>query len=531
MAAEFTLGYYLNVIVGYIHSDAISRVANAFYVLYSRDPHLGAIGFVWNPLPSLIEVFILILYPIFPALAHEGLAATLQSSVFAALTTVLLYNAGRRFNLSPWLSLGLALSYSLNPFVFLFGANGLSDAPYVFFLMMTVAHFSWWVYSKGSSTSALITSSFALALAFWTRYEAVPFGVSLALAVMIAVLFMQRERVAESAILDNEASRAHRKHMRKERWYKVEATWILLLLPAVFSGLLWIFFNYIIMDDALYFLRGEYSNVAQSEALKNDPKFQQLFGHPWRIFLFALKKTLWFSIPLLCILFIRLLNGRLLRWDVVILIALISAVPGLQYILLLKESSFGWFRYFMYVFPVTVAWLPYELGLLAKGWKQRLGFTVVIAGMLGTAGLLTYAMTQPSIAPDENYFLQSREDNGHYVEQVQERNIAAALDRDYKDATILVDSYSAYNIIISSTYPRKFLITSDYLFQTAAEDPPGNDIDYILLPKPKVNTPTSELNRLYPEMYDRGNSWATLVQEFEGDWRMYKVKKWDGKKE
>src|SRR5271156_3070936 len=27
--------------------DAVSRMANGFYVLYSRHPHLAAIGFVW----------------------------------------------------------------------------------------------------------------------------------------------------------------------------------------------------------------------------------------------------------------------------------------------------------------------------------------------------------------------------------------------------------------------------------------------------------------------------------------------------
>ena len=39
---------HFNIIFG----DALSRVANAYYVLFSRDPHLPAMGFVWNPLPS-----------------------------------------------------------------------------------------------------------------------------------------------------------------------------------------------------------------------------------------------------------------------------------------------------------------------------------------------------------------------------------------------------------------------------------------------------------------------------------------------
>ena len=59
-----------------IFPDAMSRVANAYYVLFSRDPHLAAIGFVWNPLPSLATLPLLVFSPWFPALASLGAAGT-----------------------------------------------------------------------------------------------------------------------------------------------------------------------------------------------------------------------------------------------------------------------------------------------------------------------------------------------------------------------------------------------------------------------------------------------------------------------
>jgi len=48
----FLLSFLLNIGMAYIlffvlrigNSDALSRTANAYYVLYSRDPHLAAIG-------------------------------------------------------------------------------------------------------------------------------------------------------------------------------------------------------------------------------------------------------------------------------------------------------------------------------------------------------------------------------------------------------------------------------------------------------------------------------------------------------
>jgi hypothetical protein len=55
----FAVGYLLMMRYNLFDPDAPSRVANAGYVLESRDPHLSAVGFVWNPLPSLVEVPIL----------------------------------------------------------------------------------------------------------------------------------------------------------------------------------------------------------------------------------------------------------------------------------------------------------------------------------------------------------------------------------------------------------------------------------------------------------------------------------------
>ena len=51
----FAIGYLLVMRYNLFDPDATSRVANADYVISSRDPHLSAIGFVWNPLPSLVE--------------------------------------------------------------------------------------------------------------------------------------------------------------------------------------------------------------------------------------------------------------------------------------------------------------------------------------------------------------------------------------------------------------------------------------------------------------------------------------------
>ncbi|CCI71346.1 hypothetical protein PPM_4539 [Paenibacillus polymyxa M1] len=506
LALELSAGIYFSYVLGYMHTDALSRVANAFYVLYSRDPHLGAIGFIWNPLPSLLEMVILLLYPIFPALASYGLAAVILSATFSALTAMLLYRAGVRTGLSSRMSLLLALLYALNPFILLFGANGLSDSLYIYFIMMTVIEFALWL--KDRMTASLIVSGLALAMAFWTRYEAVPLGVAMAVGVVLATLFLHRNLGRRELAL-------------REKLHKVEATWLLLLLPVVFSGLLWIFFNYLIMGNAFYFLNSEYSNTAQSAELLNDDKFVEIFSNPLVALKFIASKTIWYSVPLFTILFIRLLSGRLFRWGTLIILLLFLSVPGLQFLLMMRQSSYGWFRYFMYVFPITVAWLPYELSQLQGRWR-RAAFGLVSVSLLLTAGLLSYALTRPDIAPDENSFL-TRTGNVNYVRQESDRKIAVWLDEHLPKSTIMTDSASAYTMIVYSQYSKRFLITSDYAFNKALSYPQENHVDYILVPKIMSGMPLSKINMVYPNLYEHGAPWVQLEREFNGEWRLYKV--------
>jgi hypothetical protein len=307
----------------------------------------------------------------------------------------------------------------------------------------------------------------------------------------------------------------------REKLHKVEATWLLLLLPVVFSGLLWIFFNYLIMGNAFYFLNSEYSNTAQSAELLNDDKFVEIFSNPLVALKFIASKTLWYSVPLFAILFIRLLSGRLFRWGTLIILLLFLSVPGLQFLLMMKQSSYGWFRYFMYVFPITVAWLPYELSQLQGRWR-RAAFGLVSVSLLLTAGLLSYALTRPDIAPDENSFL-TRTGNVNYVRQESDRKIAVWLDEHLPKSTIMTDSASAYTMIVYSQYPKRFLITSDYLFNKALSYPQDNHVDYILVPKIMSGMPLSKINMVYPNLYEKGAPWVQLEREFNGEWRLYKV--------
>src|SRR5438874_734088 len=79
--------WYLSNIAQIGNADGLSRTANAWYVIFSRDPHLSAIGFVWPILPSLVQIPLL---PLVRPLGSPELAGWLMSSMSGAATLAVL---------------------------------------------------------------------------------------------------------------------------------------------------------------------------------------------------------------------------------------------------------------------------------------------------------------------------------------------------------------------------------------------------------------------------------------------------------
>ncbi|QJC50414.1 glycosyltransferase family 39 protein [Paenibacillus albicereus] len=493
---EFGFGFYLAAVYGFMSGDASSRVANAFYVLYSREPGLANIGFVWNPLPSLMELVVLVFYPLYKGLAAQGIAAVIVSSLFAALTAVQLVRAGDRFGLRRRLSVLLALLYAFNPYIFYYGANGLTEAIFIYFITICVVQLLLWMGKQ--SAGPLVLAAVALALAFWTRYETVFFGAALALAVLIWIVRDREETL-------------------KHRLQQAEGTWTLLLAPVVYSGLLWIFFNWTIMGDPLYFLTSDYGNLGQAELLQ-DEKFQRLIGNPWNTLLFVGERTAYFSLPLLAILLIRLYEGRLLRRDVLLLLLLALSIPAMQFILLLRGGTAAWIRYYMYVFPIAAAWMPYEISRLRH---RRTGVALLLVSLAGSGYVMLGMMNDPTIASDE---YEAFRQNKLYAEQQAGKQMTDVIDRELPGRTILTDSFSSFRIVMGSDSPRQFLITSDSEFADALEAPAEHGVEYVLVPNPQAVLSLDEVNKKYPSLYEQGADWAELYRQAGEYWKLYKVK-------
>lgn len=493
---ELAVGYYLTAIYGFMSGDASSRVANAFYVLYSREPSLANIGFIWNPLPSLMQLVLLVFYPIYPALASEGVAAVIVSSVFAALTAALIVKAGFRFGINKWVSIIFAVLYVFNPYIFYYGANGLTEVMFIYFINVAVIQLLLWMQNDGARP--LVVAAIALALAFWTRYETVFFGAALALAVLVWIVQQKKEPM-------------------RDRLRQAEGTWTLLLTPVVFSGLLWIFFNYTIMGNGFYFLTDSYGNLGQAELLKNDERLSSMVNNLGLTLLFVVKRLWYFSIPLVIIFILRLVERRLFRWDTLMLFILAVSIPSMQVILLFKGGTAAWIRYYMYAFPIAVIWIPYEISRMRF---KKTGITLLIAGMIASAGAMGLMMNDPTVASDE---YEAFRQNKLYAEQEAGKAATRYINEQLPDSIILTDSFSSFRVIMGSKSPKHFVITSDDDFEDSLLAPAKHGIDYVLVPNPQAVLSLDGVNQQYPNLYEQGAEWAVLEQEFDGYWKLYKV--------
>lgn len=507
-AAELSWGYYVAHIRDYIHGDAISRVANAFYVLYSRDPHLAAIGFIWNPLPSMLEMIPLLFWKVAPIVASSGLAAVIVSASFTAATVVLIYRMLLRHEVPAIFRRIIIAGFIANPFIFFYGANGMSEMMFSFAIVWAVSALTTWM--REQKTVSLVEIGVALSLGFWIRYEAVALG--FAIAVCIVIILYVRLPIG-----------FNRAEFRQVHYPKMEASLLLALAPPVCSGLLWIFLNATIMGDPLYFLHSGYSNTAFVQ--DRSTELIEMTGDFIRVTMFAFRKMLFFLLPLAALLVLRMMTARLWQWDTLLLLTLAGAIPAMQALMLYQGSSYGWLRFFMYPLIIAIAWLPYEWTQIRMLPRAKTMFAVICAAVLLSAGVIR-DMNDQRLAPEEYGSLHMSE--SQTARDMKEgREIARYLDaliesRKPEETLILTDSFSAFSVIVNIRNPRNLVITNDRDFPEILDAPQDHGIDYILVSRLE-GAVLQVIHHKYPDMFDGGVPWTELTEEFSDNWRLYRV--------
>ena len=508
-AAEALYGVYIGIVQEMMPGDAISRVANAYYVLAVKPIRLSSIGLIWNPLPSLMELPLVALSPFWKPLISRGIAGSIITALFSALSAGVLLKTFSRFCVSKVYSFFITLFYALHPYIFRYGANGMSEAMFFFFIIYCICNLTLW-FQEGSS-SYIVKMAFGLVGGFLTRYETIPFAVGIGLCVVLNILYNPKEKIYWST-----------GNREKEQYRYIEGTLVMLYTPAVYAGIVWILLCWIITGNPLYFLNSDYSNSGQSAFADGAGTFPVLMSH---IFYRAIPfLPLFFAIVLM-----RIVRKSLFKADFFCLLSLVLSLLGFHILMYWRGSSFGWLRFFCYSLPICIAWLPYELSayqesdpfrtpapspLAIRKKDTALNFFKVLlpVSLIISVFLVQTVMSDPVIADQEG-------GASAFQENLQ---IADYINHHLPDKIVLTDVFTTYNVAMNVDHFDNLVVSSSLNFKQCVADPVGNGIEYLLVPNPQGISNNDAINLAYPGLYAGGADWCAEEKDF-GNFKLFRV--------
>ncbi len=543
LAVGLVLVYKYNVIDG----DNLARVQNGSEVLQSNDPHLAAIGFVWNPLPSLVEMPMTMLRWWWPDIVRLGLAGIIMSSAFMAGAV---YQLNRTFldaRIPRFPRLAMTALFAVHPLMLYNAGSGMAEAPLLFFLILTVRHTLGWV-QTGSSIHHVM-AGLALAFAYLTRYEPVFSGVGL-VSFFFAVSFL----------------RSHSNLRARIATGTLDA--VIVGAPLALTFALWAMTSWIIVGHPFEQLSSIYGNASQLRVLAQGANAGEIIntgGVNAAAFGAVLLRLVVLEPFFVGIAATALLLG-IWRRDArpIAVIAIFGPLLAFEVVGYVFGLTGLLLRYFITVIPITalLAGLLIAprlattrgdglstpassvarffglnrafLGRVSLAWTTLcLLLMLAVAVPASAAGLITPSVgkndalyLRPMFLPDSVPAADRAEVGTLWV---TERHIATYLDQlSLPRGSVLVDSAFGFAIPLASKRPEQFVITSDRDFEAVVADPVGEGVRYVLVPAKGGVAALDAIDRAYPQLYDSGQGiqGAHLVASFVGhlygqSWRLY----------
>jgi hypothetical protein len=469
-AVYFLIGRWVVVDLHLVNFDAISRLAHAFFVWHNDPPKLAAIGFIWPPMQTLAFLPAALFKPLATSLA----ALPLTSALFMAATMVVLNRALEVGELRWFARWPLLVLFGLNPMIVYYGANGMAEAVYLFFLTAGVYFFLRWSMTRRTHLLAFV--GLALAFGILSRYELVPFGLVIAAAIA-AVTLSDRQKVY--------------------RPQELEGSLLLYAAPVAYAGGAWLFFNWLILGNPAAFLEiaPTSADIGVSGQDVGGLAARDLGVVQTADFLLTMN---WALFPLSVLVGVALIVSAVVKRSVVaVALAALIATNALVTLYLFvgaNDPNLMQLRYNMRAMPLAiigVAWLFYL-------WRERgvrIGLWAAVAVVLAVSLPLTWkTMSTYTYQYEENLFLRAvatgedQEGNaaigGYPIGIADERAMADQIEEVVgEDDVIATDDAQTLGVMLLSGEPGKFLDRIDQgdgAWRSAVETPYG-DIDYLLV--------------------------------------------------
>ena len=494
--------------------DAFSRMANGFYILYSRDPHLAAVGFVWEPLQSMADMVLLLGNHLWPSLSHNDMAGSLVSALSMAGAAYQMWAALREWGVSRAPRLVLNAFFALNPMILYYAGNGMSEGLYLFTLMASTRYLLRWM--RDGNLRSLAYSAVALGFCYLTRNEA-------ALAALLGGL-----TVGVVSYWRAEGRRASRIRTGLSDLVVFGA-------PAFTAAVGWAVASYVIVGQ--FIDGGDLSERLANERVESHTTLHSQILYEVHAF-GALA-------PFLPILLMAAAAVAFRRRDSRVLapLSVLGGALGFDMLSYMGNAIAGSLRYWIVALPLGILLLgslvaaiqtprPARVGVTMRTRSPRAGVQaldvlaavcLVLVVMIPTTVSTGYGMLNPQIGVEESQqigFIFKAHPNAMDRKFPDAYPFALALGRYFEnrhlpDGDVVVDNSTACipMMIVTSNQPKLFVIPNDRDFQRILADPITFHVHYILVPDPTTDAPGA-VNRLYPSMWNTGSGFTKMVHQF-----------------
>lgn len=502
MLGGWWLVYVAEIFVG----DAVARVVQAHSIVLSRDPHLAAVGFIWPPLPSILEVpFVLALQP-FTAPVFAG---QIVSALFAGALAAAIWGQLKRSGVPTRWAIALTLTVMLNPLVFYSSINGMTEVIFLFFAVVAAGALSSW---DPRESKGLLLAGFMLGASFFVRYEAVAFAGAGVLAAVLILwnTFRWRERVG--------------------------AVIIAFVAPVGYLVALWILWTWLFLGSPLAFLTGAGSNLYFTESIRlgQNPVLSPLYQDPVATVRWAVGYLVREFPPFVPLLISALLVSAMRRDRGILVLAIFAAVgPAFLAFQVYRGQLLSFARFWIYVVPFSAI----LLGVVVRDWRssrRNLAYAVATVAFIisGISTIEVMGDTNRS-APDETAFARALRTAGFGAQLGTEyaaiRETSATLDA-YMDeepgALALVDGLVHGGVLLFTRHTGKVAFDADRDFSALTEHPVDR-VRFILIPgrQPSGAVAQTPLVERFATLHARGAPWAEYLEEFPeySNSRLYRV--------
>lgn len=348
-----------------IVGDGFARLSHAYFVWWNLPPKLTAIGFIWPPVATLVFLPFAAVKP----LATSLIALPLMSAVFGGLLLVVLDRLFQLVRMTRLRRYPLLVAFGVNPMVAFYASNGMAEIVYLFFLVAAVYAFLRWYLTR--APGALIVASVCFALGILSRYEVFIWAAVLTVTIALTAI---RQRVSRA---------------------ELEGTLLTYLAPIAYGAGLWLFFNWLILGDPLYFLKLQApgagidnpGGVRQSVPALVDSRPGHLAGE-----LLKLNVELY---PVVALVVLALVLALYRRRDLMTLSLIVLLVLNAAFTWLLVWRSgaqtYLQLRYNMRAMPLALVAIAWIYLIVRPRWK-RLAWAASLAAVVASIPFTAYAM-------------------------------------------------------------------------------------------------------------------------------------------